>query len=113
MNATPKGGGSLSSYIIAYRGGGQPRSAEEKARGMARWQEWLHGLGDAVLDAGTPLGASRIVSAGLVSDAPASTRLTGFSIVEADSMESALEMARSCPFLEVGTLEVAEVLKMG
>jgi hypothetical protein len=103
----------MSSYILAYRGGEKPRSPEEGARAMAKWKQWVNGLGDAAVNPGTPLGMSRIVSAGAVSDAPSATRLTGFSIVKADSLEAALEMARSCPFLEIGTLEVAEVMEMG
>jgi hypothetical protein len=38
--------------------------------------------------------------------------LTGFSIVLADNMDAALEIARRCPFLEIGTIEVAEAMEM-
>ena len=39
--------------------------------------------------------------------------MSGFSIVKADSMDAALEMAKVCPFLDLGgTLEVARVMKM-
>jgi len=39
--------------------------------------------------------------------------LSGFSVVKADSMEAALEIAKSCPFLETeGTIEVAEMMEM-
>ena len=39
--------------------------------------------------------------------------MSGFSIVKADSMDAALEMAKECPLLEIGgTLEVAEVMEM-
>ena len=33
-------------------------------------------------------------------------------LVEADSMEAVLEMAKTCPFVEMGTIEVAEMMKM-
>ncbi len=102
----------MSNYIIAYHGGKKPDSPEEGAKQMARWQAWLGGLGDAVVNPGTPLGKSRIVSSDGVSDDGGSNPLTGFSIVEADSMDAALEMAKECPFLEIGTIEVAEVMKM-
>jgi hypothetical protein len=39
-------------------------------------------------------------------------RLTGFSIVLADNMDAALEIARRCPFLDIGTIEVAEEMEM-
>ncbi len=100
-------------YIIAYRGGSQPETPEDGAKHMARWKDWLGGLGDAVVNPGTPLGTSMIVSADGVTDAEHEICLTGFSVVKADSLEAAIEMAKACPFLEFGTLEVAEMKKMG
>jgi hypothetical protein len=38
--------------------------------------------------------------------------LIGFSIVKVDSMDAALEMAKVCPYLEIGTIEVAEMMEM-
>ncbi|MFB3052547.1 MAG: YciI family protein [Dehalococcoidia bacterium] len=39
--------------------------------------------------------------------------MLGFSIVKADGMDAALEMAKACPTLEIGgTIEVAEVMEM-
>ncbi|NQV32036.1 MAG: hypothetical protein HQ515_05040, partial [Phycisphaeraceae bacterium] len=41
------------------------------------------------------------------------TSMSGFTIIETDSMESALDMAKRCPFLEVGgSLEVSELMQM-
>ena len=99
-------------YIIAYHGGRKPESPEAGAAQMAKWKAWLGGLGDAVVNPGTPLGPSRIVSAGGVSDDGGPDPLTGFSIVRAENMEAALDIARACPFVEVGTIEVAEVREM-
>ncbi len=80
---------------------------------MAKWKAWVGGLGDAVVNPGTPLGKSRIVSSDGVSDDGGSNPLNGFSIVKADSMDAALEMAKGCPFLGIGgTIEVAEVMEM-
>ena len=99
-------------YIIAYHGGRKPASPEEGAKLKAKWKAWVGGLGDAVVDPGTPLGKSRTVSSDGVSDDGGSNPLMGFSVVKADSMDAALEMAKACPHLEIGTLEVAEVMKM-
>ncbi len=87
-------------------------SPEEGAEQMAKWQAWVGGLGDAAVNPGTPLGKSKMVSAAGVSDDVGSNPLTGFSIVKADTMDAALEIAKECPFLEIGTLEVAEVKEM-
>ncbi len=100
-------------YVIAYRGGKKPASPEEGAKHMARWKAWIGGLGDAVVNPGTPLGKSRIVSSAGVSDDGESNPMSGFSIVKADRMDAALEMAKEYPFLDLsGTLEVAEVMEM-
>ena len=103
----------MSNYIIAYHGGKEPESPEEGAKQMAKWKAWVGGLGDAVVNPGTPLGKSKTVSSDGVSDNDGSNRLTGFSMVKADSMDAALEMAKGCPFLDFGgTIEVAEMKEM-
>ena len=41
------------------------------------------------------------------------TEMSGFSVIQADSMLIAIEMAKTCPFLEIGgTLEVSEMMRM-
>ena len=103
----------MSHYVFAYHGGKTPESPEEGAKHMAKWKAWVGGLGDALVNPGTPLGKPKTVSSGGVSDDGGSNRLTGFSIVKADSMDAALDMAKGCPHLEHGTVDVAEVMEMG
>ncbi len=103
----------MSNYVFAYHGGKKPESPEEGAKHMAKWKAWVGGLGDAVVNPGTPLGQSKTVSSGGGSDDGGSNPLSGFSIVTADSMDAALEMAKGSPFLGIGgTIEVAEVMEM-
>ena len=103
----------MPNYLLAYRGGKKPETPEEGAENMARWKAWVGGLGDAAVNPGTPLGKSKTVSASGVSDDVESNPMLGFSIVSADSMDAALEMAKECPHVELGgTLEVAEMMEM-
>ena len=102
----------MPNFVFAYHGGRKPESPEEGAKLMAAWKAWLVGLGDAVVNPGTPLGMSKTVSSSGVSDDGGSNPLMGFSIVKADSMDAALEMAQACPHLEIGTIEVAEAREM-
>ena len=102
----------MSNYIFAYHGGKKPESPEAGAELMAKWQAWIGGLGDAMVNPGTPLGMSKTVSSNGVSDDGGSNPLSGFSIVKADSMDAALEMAKGCPHLDHGTIEVAEMMEM-
>jgi len=39
--------------------------------------------------------------------------MSGFSVIQADSMLIAIKMAKACPFLEVGgTLEISKMMRM-
>jgi len=102
----------MSNYVFAYHGGEMPESPEEGAKLGAKWEAWLGGLGDALVNPGNPVGKSKTVSSGGVSDDGGSNPLAGFSIVKADSLDAALEVAKGCPHLEHGTVEVAEVTEM-
>jgi len=101
----------VSFFVFAYHGGETPESPEEGAKHMAKFEAWVGGLGDAVVNPGHPLGKSKTVSSGGVSDNGASNSLVGFSIVKADSMDAAVEMAKGYPHLEIGTVEVVEMLE--
>ena len=58
------------------------------------------------------LNTPKVVSANGVTDGTRQDRLTGYSIVEADNLDSAVEMVKGNPHLEHGTIEVAEVMNM-
>ena len=98
-------------YIIAYLGGKQLPDPQERAAHMAKWKAWVDGLGGAVINPGTPLGQGKLVNSDGVSERGPNA-LSGFSIVLADNMDAALEIAQRCPFLDIGTIEVAEAMEM-
>jgi hypothetical protein len=101
----------MTSYVFTYYGEPKFESPEKGAKHMAKWKAWVGGLGDALIDPGTPFGKTKTVSAAGVSDGGAS-RLVGYSIVKADSMEAAVAMAKRCPHLDHGTVDVAEMMDM-
>jgi len=94
----------MSNYAFAYYGEPKFKSPEEEAKYKEKFMAWVGNLGDALVNPGTPLGKPKTVSSGGVSDGGGSSRLTGFSIVRADSMDAALEMVKGCPHLEHGTV---------
>jgi len=102
----------MPNYILAYHGGKQPDSPEEGAKMMEKWHAWVGALGDAAVNPGTPLGMSKTVSADGVSDDGGSNPLSGFSVVQADDMDAAVQTARECPFVDIGTIEIAEMKEM-
>ena len=41
------------------------------------------------------------------------TAMSGYTVIEVDSMDRALDFAKTCPFLEIGgSLEVSELVQM-
>jgi hypothetical protein len=101
----------VTKYVIAYHGGRKFGSPQDGVAYMAKWKAWMGGLGDAVVDPGMQLGAGKLISAAAVTDRGADM-LTGFSIITAESLDAAVALARQCPHLDHGTVEVAEVMEM-
>jgi hypothetical protein len=101
-------------FLFAYHGGHPPKSPEEGQAHMKNWMDWMDGLGDAVVDRGLPVGKSKTVGSGGVTDDGGSNPLSGISIVQADTMDAALEMAKISPHITGmgGTIEVAEAMDM-
>ncbi len=101
-------------YIFAYHGGTMPETEEEGARVMAQWESWLGGMGAAALDPGNPVGPSSTVHPdGSVSCDGGADPLSGYSLISADSIGQATELAKGCPILEAGgRVEIAEIVEM-
>ena len=98
----------MGKYVLVYKGGSIPQTEEEQKRVMDAWMAWFGGLGDSVVDAGNPFGASASVGGGSTSG------LTGYSILNADNLDDALGKAGGCPILDGGNggVEVYETLDM-
>ena len=93
-------------------GGKRPESKEEGDKVMAAWGVWMGKLGAAIVDAGGPSGPSKTVRDGSVESNGGTNPVSGYMIFEAASQDAAVEMAKGCPILEAGTIEVTEVLSM-
>jgi hypothetical protein len=104
----------MGKYVLAYRGGGMPATPEEGEKVMAAWMNWFGSLGAAVVDGGNPFGPAQTISPdGAVSDGGIAL-LTGYSILSADSLAAATELAKGCPQLSSGgTVEVYETIDVG
>ncbi len=103
----------MANFMIAYYGGNKPGSEEEGMAQMNKWKTWVEGLGETVINPGTPLLNSKIVSSGTVQDDNDPNSMKGFAVVKAENMESAIEIAKSDPFLENGgTIRVSQMMEM-
>ncbi len=105
----------MTKYVLAYHGGGpMPESAEETEKIMAQWGAWFQGLGASLVDPGNPLTQARTVASnGSASDGGGVNPLTGYSIINADSIDAAVDVAKGCPVLAGGgNVEVAEAIEI-
>lgn len=94
----------MAKYLLIYSGGSMPESEAEQAAVMQAWGAWFGGLGSALVDGGNPTTgkAKSIASDGSVSDGPVGAMASGYSIIEADSLDAAVQLAGNCPVLQGG-----------
>ena len=103
----------MSQYLIAYLGGDKPSSPEAGKQHMAKYRDWLASLGNSAVSPTNPLKNTRTVNSDRSVTVGGKTSMSGFTIIETNSMESALSIAKSCPFLEIGgSLEISELMQM-
>ncbi|HHZ87412.1 MAG TPA: hypothetical protein EYN73_01295 [Chromatiaceae bacterium] len=100
-------------YIFVYLGGDYPSSPEEGQKHFAKYQRWLSSLGDAVVSPAIPFKDTHTVQPNGTTGPGSTTAISGLSIIKMPSMDEALAVAKSCPFLEIdGTLEISEMIDM-
>ena len=103
----------MAQYVLAYFGGDKPATPEEGQKHFAQYQAWLSELGDAVVSPMNPFRNSQtILPDGGVTEGSA-TGMSGYTILQAVSLDEALQMAKTCPFLQInGRLELSELVSM-
>lgn len=99
-------------FMFIYHGGKAPESPEEGAKVMEQWNNWFSSMGDAVVDGGNPAGMSKTVSADGVADDGGANPVSGYSLVNAADINAAVELAKGCPIIGEGSVEVAEAMDM-
>ena len=92
----------MGSYVLLYSGGSMPETEEEQAEVMKAWTDWYAGLGAAVTDPGNPFTpqAKRLGPDGSIDDVAADA--SGYTVVSADSLGDAADIAKGCPVLAGG-----------
>ena len=92
-------------------------SPDEMQASTKRWMDWIGGIAaqNKLAERGNRLVSSgKVVKAGnVIADGPYAEikeSIAGYSIVKADSIEEASEMAKGCPILKSGgNVEVREI----
>jgi hypothetical protein len=103
----------MADYLLLFGGGSMPETDAEQAAVMEAWTTWFNDLGDAVKDQGNPFSgqAQNIASDGSVGGGTLAPTASGYTILSADSLDDALNMAKGCPVLQGGAqISVYETL---
>ena len=103
----------MKQFVITYLGGDQPSSPDVGRRQFAKYQQWISGLGEAVVKPMVPFKNIYTLNSDGSVDKGISVGMTGHTIIQAETIEQAVELTKSCPFLEInGVPEVAEIVQM-
>jgi hypothetical protein len=94
----------MAKYMIVYKGEAtdmsemDPEAAEAV---MGKWAVWMEGVGAAMVDMGQPFGPS----ASVVDDGSqrAADPASGYSVLEADSLDAAKALTSGHPYLSDAT----------
>jgi hypothetical protein len=111
----------MSEFVYLYRFSERPGSPEEMQRSMQKCIAWMKDLGERghIKNPGQPLelggklvkGAQKIITDGPFTESK--DIVGGYSVIEANDIDQAVELSFGCPILEGGgTVEVRPVMQM-
>jgi hypothetical protein len=64
------------------------------------WADWFASIGDKIVDSGSPLGAGREVTKTGTKELPVGLdSITGYTIINAESLDEAEKIAKTCPII--------------
>jgi hypothetical protein len=88
----------MTRFIVLYRAPQEvaqrfaAATMEEATAGVQLWADWFARLGPALIDPGRPLGNARTVTRDGIATAP--TEIIGMTVLQAETMDDALQMVR-------------------
>ncbi len=100
-------------FVLAYHAGPDFNPPSDGPKHMEDWKAWMAGLGDAAVDPGLALGPSKTVGPQGIADDGGANPLAGYTVVQAETIDAALAIARNCPHVALGgTIEVAPDMEL-
>ena len=96
-------------FLFAYHDGMQPDPPQKTEVEIERWRGWFDRIGPAIVEPGNPVGAARIVSAEGVLDTGGVNPLLDYNIIDDESIDQVIELAKACPIIGDGSIEAAEI----
>lgn len=91
----------MAKFILLYKGPATPAeqmTPEQSQAAMGNWKTWMDKVGTHLVDMGQPMDGNgrSVVDDGSSGSAE---QLNGYSIIEADNMDAAVELVDGHPFL--------------
>jgi hypothetical protein len=78
---------------------------------MDAWNKWFASIGDKTVDPGSPLGPGKEISRSGIKELPLGLEsLTGYTVINAENMDEAEKIAKSCPMIT--SIRVYEAMSM-
>lgn len=103
----------MTQYVIVYIGGDQPSTPEQGKQHFTKYQEWLVSLGSSAVSPMNPLKGTTTIKPDKLVESGSKTNMSGYTVIDVETMEIAIEAAKNCPFLDInGSLEVSELVQM-
>ena len=99
-------------YVVLYRASPSTRDRmlssmpDETKAGMDAWVAWATGAGSALIEGGGQL--ARVAQLGAAVEGADDDSVSGFSIIEADTVETVTALLSNHPHLKVGSISVME-----
>lgn len=85
----------MKKFVFLTYGYETPTQEVQKA-----WGKWFASIADKLVDGGSPLGNGREISSAGTKELPLGKEsLTGYCIINADSLEEAERIAKECPII--------------
>lgn len=83
----------MKKFVYLYHGWG-----DASQTGMDAWTAWFGEIGESIVDSGNPFGPGKAVTAHGSTDLPTDdSAITGYTIIQAESMEAAEKLLTNCP----------------
>lgn len=99
----------MNTYVLSFRGHPASGSGDDLAE---KWGAWMAELGSSIANPGSRVGDTATVSADGAADLAPSV-LSGFMLLNADTLSAATDLARGCPGLAYGvSVEVGELVEL-
>ena len=113
----------MNKYLVLYRSEGALAGMsvsemiantppEQMAAGMALWRAWHEKSGAAILDPGSPLDKSTVVTNS--STGPEATSITGYTVLQAGSVDEAVALMKNHPHFHMpgASVQILECVPM-